>query len=83
MTKSTFIETKVGWFDHFVFKWLTDQLRDADIETVCSFYVQNLVFKNQGYLERIMAEYKLPSDFLKLHKRIIELADMPYEELPC
>ena len=73
---------KVKWFDHFVFKWIASQLKDADIEAICAFYVQKLVFKNEGYLKGIMANYKLPSDFLKLHKRIIKLADAPYEEAP-
>ena len=72
---------KVKWFDHFVFKWLADSLKEATTEDICAFYVQKLVFKNHGYLERVMAEYKLPGDFLKLHKRVVVLANEPYEAM--
>ena len=71
---------KIQWFDHFVFRWLRDSLLNATIDEVCGFYVEKLVFKNPKYLERIMADYKLPNDFMKLHKRVTVLADMPYEE---
>jgi len=74
---------KVQWFDHFVFKWLVKSLEDAKTpDEICNFYIRGFVFnENVKYLERIMAEYKLPNDLLKLHKRITVLADMPYQEV--
>ena len=73
---------KVSLFDHCVFKWCEDNLRDAKTpDEICNFYVQKFVFGNGKYLERITQDYKLPNDFLKLHKRVVVLANEPYEAM--
>ena len=74
---------KVQWFDHYVFKWCAEQLRNARTpDEVCEFYIRKFVFNdNIKYLGDITVRYKLPNDFLKLHKRIVALAKMPYEEV--
>jgi len=74
----------VKFFDHFVFKWCADTLRNAKTpDEIANFYVTKFVFGNATYLENAMAEYHLPNDFLKLHNRIITLAEAPYEEAQC
>jgi hypothetical protein len=50
----TATKQKVGCFDHYVFKYLTETLKDKSIEDICAFYVDKLVFKNGEYLKRIM-----------------------------
>ena len=70
----------VRFFDHFVFKYCVDKLRNATTpDEIANFYIQTFVFHNADYLKSVMAEYNLPNDFLKLHKRLAVLANAPYE----
>ena len=69
------IQTKPLYIDKYFFQYITRKLEDASPGEIASWYVQNLVFKNGDYLEYLMKEYNLPNDFLKLHKRITELAE--------
>lgn len=59
--------------DKYVFRHLADKLRDAPPERVCEYYIRYFVFANAGYLEYLTKEYKLPSDFLKMHDKIVSL----------
>jgi len=62
--------------DKYVFKWIKSKLgTETNPDTICAFYVQNFVFKNGDYWPTLMRDYKLPNDFLKLHKRILQLAE--------
>lgn len=71
----------VKYFDHFVFKYCSNELRNAKTpDEIANFYVTKFVFGNTTYLKNIMAEYHLPNDFLKLHNRVVTLAEAPYEE---
>ncbi len=61
------------WIDKYVFKWLKKNLADATPDQIVAFYVDKFVFHNEGYLEHLQAEYKLPNNILKLHQKICEL----------
>lgn len=63
--------------DRAFFQYISDKLRNATPEQICNYYVQNLVFKNEGYLEYLQQEYRLPNDMLKMHSKICKLAEAP------
>jgi len=73
------VQTKVRYLDHYAFKWCADKLKDATPDDIVAFYVHYFVFKNAEYMERITKLYQLPDDFLKLHKKIVELSEAEYE----
>lgn len=63
------------WLDTYFFKWVKETLADATPDQIAAFYVEKLVFHNEGYLEYLQAKYKLPNDILRLHAKIIKLAN--------
>lgn len=63
------------WIDSYVFQWLKRELADATSDEVAAFYVDKLIFHNEGYLEYLQAQYHLPNDILKLHLKICKLAE--------
>ena len=60
--------------DHYVFKYIAESLEGASPEAIVAFYVDKFVFKNGDYFKGLMGKYHLPNDFLRLHKKITELA---------
>lgn len=60
--------------EDYIPKYLANKLRGASPEEICSFYVQNFILKNGEWFKGYMAEHNLPKDFLKLHKRIEQMA---------
>ncbi len=58
----------------YIFKYIADKLDGKSPDEIVAWYVQNLIFKNGDYLKGLMERYHLPNDFLKIHKRIVELA---------
>ncbi len=72
---------KIRFLDHFVFEYCVKQLQGKSPDDICAFYVQKFVFKNGDYLKSLMERYHLPNDFLKLHKKIIELSKCEYEQV--
>ena len=61
--------------DKYVFRWVKEQLTNASPDQIVAFYVDKFIFHNIGYLEYLQVKYKLPNDFLKLHKKVIKLAE--------
>jgi len=68
-------ETKPLTIEPYLFRYIKEQLDGATPERVCAFYVDKLVFHNEGYLEDLQRRYHLPNDILKMHQRICELAN--------
>ncbi len=63
--------------DKYIFNWIKQKTANLTTnEELCSFYVQNFVFKNDGFLERLQRDYKLPDDFIKLHQKILKLVEV-------
>ena len=55
----------------YVFRHLADKLRGAAPETIVAYYIEHLVFANEGYLDYLIDKYKLPKkDILKIHAKI-------------
>ena len=61
--------------DKYVFKWVVKELEGATPEQIVAFYVDKFIFHNVGYLEHLQVDYKLPDDILKIHSKIIKLAE--------
>ena len=61
--------------DPYAIKHIASKLSNASPDEIVAWYVNNLIFKNAGYLQHLIDKYKLPkNDFLKINKRIIELS---------
>ena len=69
------VET-VATIDKCFFKYVSEKLRDATPDEIVAWYIQNFAFHNDGYLERLQREYKLPDDILKLHQKIAKMAEV-------
>ena len=59
----------------YLFRYIKQKLHNATPDQIVAFYVDNLVFKNKGYLEDLQRRYKMPNDILKIHRRICEVAE--------
>lgn len=63
--------------DKALFKHLARKLEGLRPEKVVEYYFTHLIVKNGSYFKAICKEYKLPSDILKIHKRICMLSEFP------
>jgi len=68
-------ETRPLTIEPYLFRYIKKQLEGATPDQVIAFYVDKLIFHNEGYLEDLQARYKMPNDILKIHQRICDLAD--------
>ncbi len=59
----------------YLFQYIKRELEGATPDQIVAFYVEKLIFHNEGYLEDLQRRYKMPSDILKIHKRICQMAE--------
>lgn len=66
----------------YVIKYIAERTENMSPDEIVHFYVDNLIFKNVGYLDLLVEKYKLSKkDILKMNARIQELAKKPIAEL--
>jgi len=70
------VTTTLNAIDKAFFQHLTRKLEGATPETICEYYVTNLIFHNEGYLQYLTKAYHLPNDMLKMHAKIVKLGQM-------
>ncbi len=67
-------ENKPLTIEPYLFKYIKRELEGATPDQICAFYVDKLVFHNEGYLEDLQRRYKMSNDILKIHATICKLA---------
>ena len=68
-------ETKPLTIEPYLFRYIKKQLEGASPDQIVAFYVDKLIFHNEGYLEDLQRRYHLPNNILKIHQQICRLAE--------
>ncbi len=61
-------------FIEYIAEYIVKTLKDKDMNYICWFYVDKLIFRNPKTFDYLIEYYKLPkNDFMKMHRRLEEL----------